>query len=92
MTPKQKSTDEQVTLDHLLDALATRIAARLQNEPSMGESTRLLTVAQAATYLGRSTPAVHRLIASKKLPVVRADRRLFVDRDDLDRFIQANKH
>lgn len=79
-------------LDALLETLADRVAQRLRTTATKTGETRLLTVAQAAEYLGRSKPAVHRLIASKRLPVVRADRRLFLDRQDLDAFISRNKH
>ncbi|MBM3773964.1 MAG: helix-turn-helix domain-containing protein [Acidobacteria bacterium] len=51
----------------------------------------LLTVEQAAAYLGRTKEAVQHLIAERKVPVVRADRRVFLDARDLDQWIEQNK-
>lgn len=83
-------------MDALMDALANRVAdevcARL-SERSTGATVkpRLMTVEQAATYLGRSKEAVEHMIASGKLPTVRSDRRVFLDIRDLDRWIEENK-
>ncbi len=52
---------------------------------------RLYNVSEAATYLGRSRWAVRRLIWSGMLPEVRAGRRVHVDIQDMDTFIQDNK-
>jgi excisionase family DNA binding protein len=52
---------------------------------------RLLTVEQAAVYIGRTKDAVHHMIASSKLPTVRSDRRVFIDMRDLDSWIEENK-
>jgi excisionase family DNA binding protein len=52
---------------------------------------RLYNVSEAATYLGRSPWAVRRLIWSGMLPEVRAGRRVHVDIQDMDTFIQDNK-
>lgn len=52
---------------------------------------RLLTIAQAASYVGRSKGAVQHLIAAGKLPTVRADDRVFLDVRDLDEWIEKNK-
>jgi excisionase family DNA binding protein len=51
---------------------------------------RLLTVAQAATYLGRSKASVQHLVAQRRIPVVREGRRIFLDVRELDRWIAAN--
>ena len=83
-------------LDVLIDALAERVAEKLRGDIGNGASTtavkpRLLTVEQAATYLGRTKEAVQHMVASGKLPTVRSDRRVFVDVVDLDRWIENNK-
>ena len=52
---------------------------------------RLLTVDQAAIDLARSKDAVQHMVASRKLPVVRDGRRVFIDSEDLERWIDANK-
>ena len=52
---------------------------------------RLFTVDDAALYLGRTKKAVQHMIASGKLPTVKADRRVFLDRNDLDEWIERSK-
>ncbi|MEK6545760.1 MAG: helix-turn-helix domain-containing protein [Nitrospinota bacterium] len=52
---------------------------------------RLLSVSEASTYLGRSIPALRELIWAGKLPIVRSDRRIFLDVQDLDRWIDSHK-
>jgi excisionase family DNA binding protein len=52
----------------------------------------LLSVKDAAIYLGRSEQAVQHLIFQKELPVVRAGRRVHLDRKDLDAWIEKNKY
>jgi excisionase family DNA binding protein len=78
----------------LLDALAKRVAVEVRLE-LQGNGTplrpRLLTVEQAANYLGRTKDAVNHMIAAGKLPTVKSDRRRFVDVIDLDHWIEDNK-
>ena len=50
---------------------------------------RLLTVEDSAIYIGRTKKAVQHLIASFKLRTVKSDRRVFLDRDDLDEWIRS---
>jgi excisionase family DNA binding protein len=52
---------------------------------------RLLTVDQAAAYLGRSKEAIQHMTAARKLPVVRDGRRVFLDVRELDRWIELSK-
>ena len=63
-------------LDALADAIAERVIARMQ----AGKPDRLLTVGEAAKYLGRSARAVRHLIAAGTLPVVRDGRSVHLDR------------
>jgi excisionase family DNA binding protein len=82
-----------INLEELLDALADRVVTKLQGRLGRADSVqpRLLTVKQAAEYVARSEQAVQHLIASGKLRTVRSDRRVFLDREDLDRWIEENK-
>ena len=77
------------TFDRLLEALAEKLATKLSQEPS--RLPRLLTIDQAAVYLGRTREAIQHLASSGKVPTVRADRRVFLDRLDLDKWIEDNK-
>ena len=75
-----------LTFDRLLEALAEKLAAKLSQEPSRLYP-RLMTIDQAAVYLGRTREALQHLVNSGKIPTVRADRRVFLDRLDLDKWI-----
>jgi excisionase family DNA binding protein len=82
-------------LDGLAKAVASEVAAILRPEiarlvPSVQPA--LLTVKDAAVYLGRSEQAIQHLIFEKQLPVVRFGRRVHLDRKDLDAFIEKNKY
>ena len=52
---------------------------------------RLYTLVEAATYLGRSTWSVRRLIWNGDLPQVRAGGRVHVDIMDMEAFIEKHK-
>jgi excisionase family DNA binding protein len=84
-----------LNLDAILDALAERIAVKVRAElAGDGAATvkpRLFTVEQAAAYLGRTKEGMQHLLAASKIPAVRADRRVYLDVRDLDRWIEQNK-
>jgi hypothetical protein len=67
-------TSPAFNYDALLEDLATRVAAKLRGELGNGSSNgagikpRLLTIEQAAVYLGRSQEAVKHLVTSGALP------------------------
>lgn len=52
---------------------------------------RLFTVKEAALYLGRSVWSMRDLIWSGKIKVVKDGKRIFIDRVDLDGYIERNK-
>ena len=54
---------------------------------------RLFTLKEAAEYLGRSQWSMRELVWAGKIPVVRQDggRKIFLDIEDLDNFIDGNK-
>ena len=83
--------------DTILDAIAERVAQRLRADLSQNSNTapikpRLLTVEQAAAYLGRSANSMRHLIAAGKISSVKFDNRVFLDILDLDRAIESAKH
>jgi excisionase family DNA binding protein len=80
----------ELNFDRLLEILAEKLATKLSQEPSRLYP-RLLTIDQAAVYLGRTREALQHLASSGKVPTVRADRRVFLDRLDLDKWIDENK-
>jgi excisionase family DNA binding protein len=52
---------------------------------------RLLTIDQAAIFLGRTRSAVEHLIYRRELAVVRRGRRVHLDINSLNDFIERNK-
>jgi uncharacterized protein (DUF1810 family) len=54
---------------------------------------RLYTLKEGAAYLGRSEWGMRELIWAGVIPVVKpqAARKIFLDVQDLDRFVEANK-
>lgn len=84
-------------LSAVAEQIAHQVAERLKTEPALQSSAhrtgpRLMTVEQAASYLGRTKEAVQHMIHAGKLPTVRSDRRVFLDRFDLDQWIGDHKN
>ena len=84
------------TISVLARALAEELSGVLREEfqrlRSQTVLPALLTVKEAAVYLGRSEQAIQHLILQKLLPVVRVGRRVHLDRRDLDAFIEKHKY
>jgi excisionase family DNA binding protein len=53
---------------------------------------RLISVREAAHYLGRTEKSVRHLVGRRKLRSVRADGRVMFDLSDLDDWITMNRH
>jgi excisionase family DNA binding protein len=84
------------TMDAIARAIAEEVAARVRAELSRSARPRiepvLLSVKDAALYIGRTEQAVQHLIFQRDLPVVRHGRRVHLDRRDLDAWIEKNKY
>jgi excisionase family DNA binding protein len=54
---------------------------------------RLLTIPQAARYLGRSPYTVREMVYARQLPVIQEGQRskIWVDRVDLDKWVDSHK-
>ncbi len=52
---------------------------------------RLLSVEEAAKYLGVQKSTIHSWASQKKIPVVHIGRRLLFNQEDLDRVLEAGK-
>ncbi len=52
---------------------------------------RLYSIPEAAAYLGRSVWSMREMVWAGKLPAVRDGRRIFVDLEDMNRWIERNK-
>jgi excisionase family DNA binding protein len=80
--------------ERFVTALATEIAARINPQIQRRASAsvnRLLTVKEAAAYIGRTEQALQHIIHKREIVVVRKGRRVHLDRADLDRWIESNK-
>lgn len=74
-------------LDALADAIADRVLARLHQS----KEARLLSVSEAAAYLGRTEKSVRHMVANGAIPAVREGTRIHLDRADLDRWLEMRK-
>jgi excisionase family DNA binding protein len=83
----------EMLLNAFSDLIAARLSTRMADSSREGGKIhkRLLSVNEAAVYLGRTREAVQHMVASGKLPVVKSDRRVFLDIKDLDQWIQGCK-
>ena len=72
------------------DNIADAVADRLRDNGTI-IATRLLTLEQAATYLGLTKDALKAKVHMGRIPTVDLDKKLRFDRQDLDRIIEQNK-
>lgn len=63
----------------------------VKKNPQDATAKRLFSVPEAAQYLGRTEGALRELIYKGRLPQVKLDRRVQLDRHDLDRLIETSK-
>ncbi|HYI92575.1 MAG TPA: helix-turn-helix domain-containing protein [Bryobacteraceae bacterium] len=71
------------------DSIADAVASRLRDNGIL--LPRLLTLDQAATYLGMTKDALKAKVHIGRIPTVELDKKLRFDRQDLDRIIEQNK-
>ncbi len=77
-----------------IDAQARSMAKKQKHKTAQGVSKvlkRLYTIQETGVYLGRSAWSVRELIWSGKLPYVRVGKRIHLDIQDLDKFIEEHK-
>jgi excisionase family DNA binding protein len=75
----------EINTDNIADAVAHRLRDNGILTP------RLLTLAQAATYLGLTKDALKAKVHMGRIPTVELDKKLRFDRQDLDRIIEQSK-
>lgn len=80
--------------DHFVDAIADAVARRLEGKfaEQHGTGRRLLTVDEAAEYLGYTPAAIRHMVAKGQLPAVRNGRTVRFDVVDLDCWIEEHKN
>lgn len=77
--------------DQFVEAIASRVAEKLAGEKPAALG-RLMSIEDAATYLGKSKSAVRSDIAIGTIPascVRRINRRVMLDRRELDKWLDA---
>jgi excisionase family DNA binding protein len=74
-----------IFLEQLIERLADLVAARIGT--GGGSTKRLMTISEAAEYIGRSRRAVEAMIARGTIPVTKLDGRCQIDRVALDKMI-----
>ena len=79
-----------MTVEELL-TIGNRVAALESKVATLRVQPRLMDVATASTYIGRTEGALRKMIQRGELPAVRSDGRVFLDRPDLDRWIERSK-
>ncbi|MGD0001016.1 MAG: helix-turn-helix domain-containing protein [Bryobacteraceae bacterium] len=78
-------------LESMAGLIADKVVKKLVNSGTVPVQPRLLTVDQAATYLGRTKDAIQHMISAGKIAVAKSDRRVFLDVRDLEAWIEVNK-
>lgn len=81
-------------MDSMMQAIADAVVAQLKpllEQGARDTRPRLLTVREAAAYLGRTEKAIYHMVAADGLPSVKSDARVMLDRQDLDAWIESNK-
>jgi excisionase family DNA binding protein len=66
-------------------------ADRLTNPVGTRNRKRLYSIKEASEYLGRSVWGVREMVWAGKIPCVKDGRRILLDIEDLDAWIEKNK-
>ena len=75
----------------MVDAIADAVLVRLRPALDIHVKPRLMSIDQAAIYIGRTPKATRCLIDANAFPSVRTDGRIMVDVRDLDQWIDNGK-
>ncbi len=80
--------DKPHPADLFIDAVAEAVLAKVEG---VGTGPRLMSLKAAAEYLAMSQAGLRDAIANGKIPNVRIDRLIRLDRRDLDGWIEESK-
>ena len=78
--------------ERFLDSLAQKVADRVVEKmvlPTQTSTHRVLSIEQAANYLGRTEKAVRHLISKGIIPATKLDGKIQIDRKQLDQLIDG---
>ena len=82
-------TIKETVSDLFFEAMAAKIVDRLQDIRTIGK--RVLTLEQAAEYMGLTGEALRQKVLAREIPTVGLDRRLRFDIRELDALIDSKK-
>lgn len=85
----QLSVGDHMAIEISTDSIAEAVVNRLKNSTIL--TPRLLTLSQAATYLGLTADALKAKVHMGRIPTVDLDKKLRFDKVDLDRIIDESK-
>jgi excisionase family DNA binding protein len=88
---RRRSHTSGTAASEVVDSGEQRARKVERQSTALSPTRRLLTLPQAATYLGLSPWTVRDLVWKARLPVVRLTRKLLFDLQDLDRLIARVK-
>jgi len=88
---------DRYSADRFIADLAARVAERIESTllqtlngaPQI--QPRLFTIEQAARYIGRTKEAVEQMVFNREWPVIRKGRRVHIERERLDEWIERNR-
>ncbi|MEW6417626.1 MAG: helix-turn-helix domain-containing protein [Nitrospirota bacterium] len=66
-------------------------AQRITNPVGQGLNKRLYSIKEASVYLGRSVWAVREMLWAGKIPYIKDGKRILLDIQDMDIWIEKNK-
>lgn len=76
--------------DMVAERLAEKIGGPRPAQAATKVAPRLMSIEEAAVYLGRTKHSLQHLINQRRIPFVRDGRRIFLDTLELDRWIRDN--
>ena len=86
---------ENLTISDAIGAVIERaVDAGVRRALSVNEATnrRLFTIEESATYLALSRREVYNMLSTREFPVVNRGRKKMIDIQDLNAWIERNKH
>jgi excisionase family DNA binding protein len=67
------------------------VLKKLERITAPAVAPRYLTVRQAAEYIGHTKPSFEYLMSKDLFPIIKKDRLVLIDREDLDKFMLRHK-
>ena len=78
-------------MNQLADQVAGIVVTKLTRIVRPTVAPRYLTVQQAAEYCGQTKASFEYLMSKALFPIIREDRLVKIDREDLDKFMMSRK-